>query len=234
LPGDAVLVAAPHKTERSAGAIAVFEESRMDHKGGALSSSPPQTSRPAAAVTKRRICVARIGAAHGTRGEVKLWSFTAEPGAVGAYGPLETADGAMSFDIEALRPAKDFFVARLVGVTDRNAAERLRNTDLFVPRERLPAPLDDEFYHADLIGLAAETTNGAAFGTVLGVHNFGAGDILEISPATGGETLLLPFTPSAVPKIDIAAGHIIVDPPVGFLEPGEPDSEPPVPSPTGE
>jgi 16S rRNA processing protein RimM len=168
---------------------------------------------------KSRVCVARIGAAHGTRGEVKLWSFTAAPGAVGDYGPLETTDGTQAFEIEALRPGKDFFVARLKGVTDRSAAERLRNTDLYVARERLPEPDAEEFYHADLIGLDARDTAGKALGSVVAVHNFGAGDLLEIAPAAGGETVMLPFTAAIVPVIEIANGRIIVDPPAGLLEP---------------
>ncbi len=207
----------------------------MDKNGRSQSSRPAsQASRPADDSAKRRICVARIGAAHGTRGEVRLWSFTADPSAVRDYGPLESLDGAMSFDIEAMRPAKDYFVARMAGVTDRNAAERLRNIDLFVPRDRLPAPQDDEFYHADLIGLAAETEDGTAFGKVLDVHNFGAGDILEIAPAAGGDTLLFPFTPAAVPNVDIAAGRIVVVPPAGLLERAEPEAGSANPCPGGE
>jgi 16S rRNA processing protein RimM len=174
---------------------------------------------------KDRVCVARIGAAHGVRGEVKLWPFTATPEAVGDYGPLETADGARVFEIEALRPAKEFFVARLKGVADRTAAERLCNTDLYVPRDRLPAPEPDEFYHTDLIGLDALDTAGTAFGTVVAVHNFGAGDLLELAPAGGGQTVMVPFTTAVVPGIDIAAGRIIVDAPPGLLEPDAADTE---------
>ena len=158
-----------------------------------------------------RIRVARIGAAHGIRGEVKLWSFTEDPLAVTNYGPLETADGARRFEIEAARPAKDFLVARLKGVGDRNAAETLRNTDLFVPRDRLP-PIEeaDTFYHADLVGLSAVSEEGAALGTVSAIHNFGAGDLIEIAPPAGGEPLLLPFTEATVPTIDLKAGRIVV------------------------
>ena len=158
----------------------------------------------------QRVCVARLGAAHGVRGEVKLWSFTADPVAVATYGPFETADGRV-VEIEALRPAKEFFVARLKGVADRDAAERLRNAELYVPRERLPAPEDtDEFYHADLIGLAVVDTAGAAVGTVVALHNFGAGDIIEVRRVEGRETVMLPFTHAAVPEIDMAAGRIVV------------------------
>jgi 16S rRNA processing protein RimM len=174
---------------------------------------------------KGRVCVARIGAAHGTRGEVKLWPFTAAPDAVNDYGPLETADGSRTFEIESLRPAKEFFVARLKGVTDRTAAERLRNTDLYVSRERLPEPEPEEFYHADLIGLAAQDATGKALGTVVAVHNFGAGDLLEIAPADGGETMMLPFTAAIVPVIEIACGRVIVNAPPGLLEQDSSDSD---------
>jgi 16S rRNA processing protein RimM len=166
---------------------------------------------------KNRICIARIGAAHGTRGEVRLWPFTATAEAVRAYGPLETADETCAFEIEALRPTKDCFIARLKGVTNRAAAERLRNIELYVPRERLPVPEPDEFYHADLIGLEAQDTVGRAIGTVIAVHNFGAGDLLEIAPAGGGETVMLPFLTSIVPSVEITTGRIVVDPPEGLL-----------------
>jgi 16S rRNA processing protein RimM len=161
-----------------------------------------------------RIRVARIGAAHGIRGEVKLWSFTQDPLAVATYGPLETGDGARRFEIEAARPAKDHLVARLKGISDRDAAEKLRNTDLFVPRDRLP-PIEeaDTFYHADLVGLPVVDGDGAALGTVSAIHNFGAGDLIEIAPAGGGEPLLIVFNETTVPAIDLKAGRIVVVPP---------------------
>jgi len=145
------------------------------------------------------------------RGEVKLWSFTEDPMAVADYGPLETEDGARRFEIESLRPGKDFLVARIAGVDSRNAAEMLRNIDLFVPRDRLP-PIDDgdTYYHADLIGLSAVSLENAAVGTVIALHNFGAGDVVEIAPAGGGQTLMLPFTETAVPAVDLKAGRVVV------------------------
>jgi 16S rRNA processing protein RimM len=164
----------------------------------------------AARSSEQRVCVARLGAAHGVRGEVRLWSFTAAPAAVVDYGPFETADG-RAIEIETLRPAKDFFVARLKGIADRNAAESLRNVELFVPRARLPAPADDdEFYHADLIGLAVVDPSGAALGTVVALHNFGAGDIVEIRRADANDTVMLLFTQDAVPEIDVAGGRVVV------------------------
>jgi 16S rRNA processing protein RimM len=166
-----------------------------------------------------RIRVARIGAAHGIRGEVKLWSFTQVPAAVADYGPLESEDGARRFTIDALRAAKDHFVARLAGIDTRAAAEALRNLDLYVPRQRLPAIEEpDTFYHADLIGLAAVTADGGALGTVKAIHNFGAGDIIEIAPAAGGETLMLPFTRDTVPKVDLQAKQIVIVPPAAASE----------------
>jgi 16S rRNA processing protein RimM len=158
-----------------------------------------------------RICVAQIGAAHGIRGEVRLRSFTEDPMAITSYGPLESEDGARRFEIEALRPSKDLFVARLAGVNDRNAAEQLTNVKLYVSRERLPPAAEGEFYHADLVGLAAVTPDGTSLGTVTAVHNFGAGDVIEIKPENG-ETLLVPFTDTTVPEVDIAGGRMVVVP----------------------
>jgi 16S rRNA processing protein RimM len=161
-----------------------------------------------------RICVARIGAAHGVRGEVKLWSFTEEPAAVANYGPLETQDGTRCFEIETMRAAKDHFVVRIAGVNDRDAAEKLRNIELYIPRARLPKIEEvDTFYHADLVGLDAVTPDGARVGTVHALHNFGAGDIIEIAPAGRGDPLMLPFNETTVPKIDVAARQIVVVPP---------------------
>jgi 16S rRNA processing protein RimM len=171
-----------------------------------------------------RIRVARIGAAHGVRGEVRLWSFTQDPAAVAGYGPLETEDGARRFEIESLRAAKDHLVARLAGIDGRDAAEALRNTDLYVPRERLP-PIDepDTYYYADLIGLTALTADGDELGTVTAVHNFGAGDIIEIAPVAGGAPLMVSFTEATVPEVDVEGGRIVVVLP-GEIEAPEPNS----------
>lgn len=160
-----------------------------------------------------RICVAQIGGAHGLRGEVRLKSFTADPMAVRDYGPLMTEDGSAAFELEMVRPAKGHLIARFRGVDDRETAERLVNVRLFVPRERLPAPAPDEFYHADLIGLSAVTADGAEIGTVVAIHDFGAGDILELQPREGGATLMVPFTADFVPSVEIASGRIVVLPP---------------------
>jgi 16S rRNA processing protein RimM len=157
-----------------------------------------------------RVCLGQIGAVHGLRGEVRLRSFTSDPAAITGYGPLETEDGRV-FEIERLRPAKDHFVASFSGICDRTAAEKLANLKLYVPRERLPAPTGtDEFYHADLIGLAAVDPAGRTFGTVIAIHNFGAGDLIEVRPDAGNQTELVPFDAINVPTVDVAAGRIVV------------------------
>jgi len=161
----------------------------------------------------KRVCVAQIGAPHGVRGEVRLWTFTADPTAVAQYGPLETEDGMQRFEIAAVRPAKGHLVARINGIDDRDAAEQLTNVKLFVARERLPATGTDEFYHADLVGLRVEDEDGNEVGAVIAVHNFGAGDILEIQPPEGG-AMLLPFNKTVVPGVDIEGGRLVVVPPL--------------------
>jgi 16S rRNA processing protein RimM len=159
-----------------------------------------------------RICVAQIGGAHGLRGEVKLKSFTADPMALTGYGPLTTEDGSATFEIEAVRAAKDHLIARFRGVDDRDTAERLANVRLFVARERLPPLAAEEFYHADLIGLTAVTADGSEVGTVVAVHDFGAGDIIELQPRAGGTNIMLPFTAAFVPSVDLANRRIVVAP----------------------
>ena len=156
------------------------------------------------------ICVARIGAAHGVRGAVKLWTFTEDPLAVERYGPLMTKDGARQFEIANVRAAKDHLVATFKGVATRNDAEKLNGIELYVRREKLPATDDDEYYHADLIGLAAVTAANEPLGRVVAIHNFGAGDIIEIAPPAGA-TMLLPFTNAVVPTVDIAGGRVVIE-----------------------
>ncbi len=170
----------------------------------------------------RRIVVGRIGAAHGIKGEVRVKSFTARPLDVASYSPVEAADG-RRFTILSARPAgasPDMLVVRFQGIDERNQAEALNGIELTVPRERLPEPEADEFYHADLIGLAAVTPSGAPLGTVVAVPNYGAGDLLEIAPPKG-PALLVPFTRAVVPEIDLSAGRVVVDPPA---EVGEDDA----------
>jgi 16S rRNA processing protein RimM len=155
------------------------------------------------------VCVARIGAAHGVRGAVKLWTFTEDPFAVKRYGPLSSKDGRRQFEIAQVREAKDHLVATFKGVATRDEAERLNGIELYVARDKLPATDEDEYYHTDLIGLAAVTTDGDALGRVLAIHNFGAGDIIEIAPLKGA-TMLLPFSNAVVPEVDIAGGRVVI------------------------
>ena len=155
------------------------------------------------------VCVARIGAAHGVRGAVKLWTFTEDPFAVRRYGLLSSKDGKRQFEVATAREARDHLVATFKGVTTRDEAERLNGIELYIPREKLPATDADEYYHTDLIGLAAVTTTGDALGRVLAVHNFGAGDIIEIAPPRG-TTLMLPFSNAVVPEVDIAGGRVVI------------------------
>jgi 16S rRNA processing protein RimM len=156
-----------------------------------------------------QVCVARIGAAHGVRGAVKLWTFTEDPLAVKRYGPLLTKDGARQFEVTHAREAKGHLVATLKGIATREEAERLNGVELYIAREKLPAIDNDEYYHADLIGLAAISA-GEPLGRVVAIHNFGAGDIIEIAPPRG-PTLLLPFTNAVVPSVDLAGGRVVIE-----------------------
>jgi len=171
---------------------------------------PLAQTEAATTLAGRKVCVARIGAAHGVHGAVKLWSFTEDPLAVNRYGPLSTEDGARQFEVTVAREAKGHLVANLKGVTTRREAERLNGTELFVERDRLPATGTDEYYHADLIGLAAVTTGGVPLGRVVAIHNFGAGDIIEIAPPRGA-TMLLPFSNAVVPTVDLGGGRVVID-----------------------
>jgi len=156
------------------------------------------------------ICVARIGAPHGVRGAVRLWTFTEDPLAVKRYGPLMTKDGARQFEVTHAREAKDHLVASFRGVTTREEAEKLNGIELYIAREKLPATDDDEYYHADLIGLAAVTSANEPLGRVIAIHNFGAGDIIEIAPPQG-VTMLLPFTNAVVPTVDLKGGRVVIE-----------------------
>jgi 16S rRNA processing protein RimM len=160
-------------------------------------------------MTGQMICVARIGAAHGVRGAVKLWTFTEDPFAVKTYGPLWSKDGTRRFELTSAREARGHLVATLKGITTRDEAERLNGVELYVAREKLPETDAGEYYHADLIGLAAVTEAGQAVGRVIAIHNFGAGDIIEIAPPEG-VTMLLPFTNAVVPTVDLAGGRVVI------------------------
>ena len=159
------------------------------------------------------LLVGIFGAAVGLKGEVRLKSYTGDPQAIAGYSPLQTDDG-RRFEIVSVRPQKDMLVARVRGIADRTAAERLVNLKLYAPREAFGATEDeDEFFHADLIGLNAVTTEGETLGRVIALFDFGAGDVLEIMPAGGGMSFFLPFTRAVVPSIDIARRRMTVIPP---------------------
>lgn len=165
-----------------------------------------------------RILVGAFAGAFGVRGEVRLKSFCAKPEAVGDYGPLWTEDGSRSFDVRLIAPIPQGFSARVAGVSTREAAEALKGIALFAERDRLPRLPDDEFYHADLIGLDVVDTGGAAMGKVRSVLNHGAGDILEVYVPGNRQTLLLPFTRRCVPMVDLAARRLVADPPAEVEE----------------
>lgn len=164
-----------------------------------------------------RVVVAQIGAPHGVRGEVRLRIFLEDPGALQAYFPLEDAHGA-PVALRRVKPAKGGFVAAIEGVDTRDAAARLTNTLLHVPRDRLPKPDDDEWYHVDLIGLAAFDVDGRELGEVVAVQDFGAGDLLEIRLHGARRTVFVPFTQMTVPVVDVAAGRVEIAAPEGLFD----------------
>lgn len=168
--------------------------------------------------------MAVIGAAHGIKGELRVKTFTGEPLALADYGPLYAKDG-RAFQIIDIRPANTVVVVRFKGVNDRNAAEALAGTELFVDRSMLPDDgEEDEFYHADLVGLEVRDDSGV-IGKVVAVHNFGGGDILDVTLG-GRKGVLIPFTQAAVPDVSIAEGFIRLDPAAAGLVDDE-DSEAP-------
>ncbi|MDV4143370.1 MULTISPECIES: ribosome maturation factor RimM [Shimia] len=163
------------------------------------------------------VCVGAIAGAYGVRGEVRLKSFTADAEAIADYAPLLTEDGSESFTVTITRAIKNGLAARLSGVTTKEAADALRGTQLFVPRDRFPEPEDDEYYHADLVGLEVRDTGGTVLGRIKSVQNHGATDLLEVAGPDLKASVLLPFTLEAVPTVDLAGGRVIVDPPEGLF-----------------
>ncbi len=172
-----------------------------------------------------RVCVGAIAGAFGVQGEVRLKSFCADPLAIADYAPLYSEDGSRSFTVKITRSLNGALAARLSGIASKEQADALRGLTLYADRARLPHLPDDEFYHADLIGLEVLDTGGALLGTVQAVHNHGAGDILEIYAPGQKTTLLLPFTHAVVPTVDLTAGRIIADPPEETGETGETGGE---------
>jgi 16S rRNA processing protein RimM len=192
----------------------------LPHKGGGEASGPydnPTEPQPDAVANEDRVLLGEIGAAQGLKGEVRLRSYTEEPSAIARYGALQDERGRV-IEIEQVRVMPKALIARIKGVGTREGAEALARTKLYIPRARLPERETDEWYHADLIGLAAVGEDGVVIGKVVAVQNFGAGDLIEIEPADGGATVLVPFTRETVPEVDVEGGHLTLAPPEGLFE----------------
>jgi 16S rRNA processing protein RimM len=161
---------------------------------------------------ERMVCVAAVATAHGVRGHLKLKTFTELPGSAAAYGPVYDAKGNRLFRMDVVTVLDNGLIVKAEGIADRNAAERLRGTALYVPRSVLPATEEDEFYHEDLVGLRAEDPAGALLGEIVSVQDFGAGDILEVR-APDGSLRDFPFTKAVVPVVDLPGRRVVIDPP---------------------
>ena len=179
--------------------------------------SPPERGEGWNKGPTRQICVGIVTGPHGVRGAVRIKSFTARPEDVAAYGPLGDENGTQYFDLQLVGAAKGVVIGRFSGIDDRNRAEALRGLRLYLPRAALPPAQDGEYYHADLIGLAAMLADGTTLGRVRAIHDFGAGDSLEIE-RNGAPPLVVPFTRAVVPVVEIDAGRLVVDPPEGLLD----------------
>lgn len=166
---------------------------------------------------ENHICVGAFSGSYGVNGEIRLKSFCADPEAIAGYSPLTSEDGKRSFAITLTRSIKNALVAKVTGITNKEDADTLKGIRLFAKRDQLPALPDDEFYHADLVGLTVLDTGGTILGTVHAVQNHGASDLLEITVEGSSTTILLPFTNEVVPTVDLASGRIIADPPEGTL-----------------
>ena len=164
-----------------------------------------------------QVCVGQFAGAHGVRGHVRLKAFTAVPEDATRYGTVATEDGARRFKLELVGTAKGVLIVRIAGVADRDAAQALSGTRLYIDRARLPEPEDEEFYHADLIGMAAETPDGAPLGVIRAVDDYGAGDVLELQ-LLDGRSVMVPFTRAVVPTLDVKARRAVVVLPEGALE----------------
>lgn len=175
-----------------------------------------------------RICVAQIVGSHGVHGRLRVKSFTADPEAMFDYNPLTDETGTRSFTLRMTGMGKDHFLVEASGVKGRDAADALKGVSLYVPRDRLPGLEDeDEFYHADLIGMESVTQGpdgDVAFGTIKAIHDFGAGDVLELLHVSG-KTVFVPFSRTCVPLVDVKGARVVIDPPVNLFTPARPDPE---------
>ena len=176
---------------------------------------------------KRRILVGEITGAHGIRGDVLVRTYTGAPDGIAAYGPLTDATGQKKFSLRVVRVTSKGIVARVAGVEDRNGAEPLRGTKLYIDHAKLPPTTEAEFYHADLIGLRAIAADGETLGEIVAVQNFGAGDLLELKPLDHSETRFIPFEDRWVPKIDLDAGLLVINEPATTTDDDEPPPDEP-------
>lgn len=181
--------------------------------------------KPDKTAASRRVLLGEITGAHGIRGSVTIRSYAAEPADIAAYGPLEDEGGQKSLVIKVERVTAKGVIARVGGVADRTAAEKLKGTKLYIAREQLPAAAEGEFYHVDLVGLMAFDTSGAAIGEVAAVVNYGASDLLEIRRAGSRDAELVPFTEAFVEDVDLAQGRIVLAMPVESPEDDEDTKE---------
>ena len=170
------------------------------------------------------ICVGAIGSARGLKGDVRVKSFTADPNAIGAYGPLTDETGTKTFEVKVIGQQKGMVLARIKGVDDRNAAEALNGQALYISRDSLPDTDEDEYYFSDLVGLKAIHVDGSDFGEVVEAEDYGAGAFLEVATKQHGR-VLVPFTKACVPNVDLESGEVVIDPPQGLLEPGVPEPQ---------
>jgi 16S rRNA processing protein RimM len=166
-----------------------------------------------------RILLGQIGAAHGIKGHVRIAAHTQDPLAIGSYGPLETDRPGLTVTLSKLRLHKNVVVAQIKGISDRTAAENLNGVSLYIDRHKLPPTEDeDDFYHADLIGLEARIDSGVVIGVVSAMPNFGAGDLIEVRDPKGGDTFLYPFTKAVVPSVNLAEGYLTIVVPLDAAE----------------
>ena len=175
----------------------------------------------------KQVCVGVVTGPHGVTGAVRIKSFTARAQDIASYGPLADENGTQHFALRLVGAAKGVVIGRLAGVEDRDRAAALRGLRLYLPRAALPSPADEEYYHADLLGLVAVLSDGTPLGRVRAVHDFGAGDTLEIARPDAAPAMV-PFTRAVVPAVDLEAGRLVIDPPPGLLDPTKEEPFPPL------
>jgi len=171
-----------------------------------------------------KICLGAIAGAHGVKGEVKIKTFTQTPEDIASYGSLQNEEGSVAFSIVKVRPDKMGVVATIEGLNDRDAAHKLKGTRLYVKREALPLAEEETWYHADLIGLKVRARDDKEYGIVIGVYDFGAGDMVEVAPTSGEESIFIPFTRDTVPTVNIEQGFIVAEP-IELMADDESDEE---------